>query len=256
MTGETTVLRHPTIEKLQQLKLAAMARELAQQRAMPEAAALSFEERLGLLADCELTERDSRRLSLRLRSAKLRESAAIEDLDTRAPRGLDKALILLLVTCQWIAEHMNCLITGPTGIGKTWLACALAHKAAREGYSVLYARLPKLFTELDLGRADGRYPKLIKPLGRVDVLVLDDLAMAPMSDAHRRDLLEIIDDRYQRRSTIVTSQIPVKQWHAAIGEPTLADAILDRLVHNAYKIAMSGKSMRDNPKLTPANQAK
>lgn len=239
------MLRHPTIEKLQQLKLAAMARELAQQRALPEISALAFEERLGLLADCELTERDNRRLSLRLRTAKLREAAALEDLDTRAPRGLDKALIARLATCQWIAEHLNCLISGPTGIGKTWLACALAHKAAREGYSVLYARLPKLFTALDLGRADGRYPKLTKPLAKTDVLILDDLAMAPMSDTHRRDLLEIIDDRYQRRSTIVTSQIPVKQWHSAIGEPTLADAILDRLVHNACRLALDGPSLRD-----------
>ena len=250
------MLRHPTIEKLQQLKLPAMARELTEQRAQPEAEALRFEERLGLLADRELTERTNRRLALRLRHAKLRQSAAIEDLDTRAPRGLDKALIVLLATCQWITEHLNCLITGPTGIGKTWLACALAQKAAREGYSVSYARLPRLLTELDLGRADGRYPKLMKAFAKVDVLVLDDLAMAPMTDAQRRDLLEIIDDRYQRRSTLVTSQIPVKQWHTAIGEPTLADAILDRLVHNAYKITMSGKSMRDNTKLTQTDQAK
>lgn len=256
MKGETPVLRHPTIEKLQALKLAAMARELGAQRALPEIAALGFDERLGLLADCELTERDNRRLAARLRTAKLREAAALEDLDTRAVRGLDKALIIKLSTCQWISEHLNCLISGPTGIGKTWMACALAHKAAREGYSVLYARLPKLFTALDLGRADGRYPKLMKPLTKAEVLVLDDLAMAPMSDAHRRDLLELIDERYKRRSTIVTSQLPIKQWHTAIGEPTLADAILDRLVHNAYRIAMTGKSMRDNEKLTPTSSAK
>jgi DNA replication protein DnaC len=246
------MLRHPTIDKLQELKLPAMARELAEQRALPEAAGLGFEERLGLLADRELTERSNRRLALKLRQAKLRQSAALEDLDTRAPRGLDQALIVLLATCKWIAEHLNCLISGPTGIGKTWLACALAHKAAREGHSVLYARVPRLLTELDLGRADGRYPKLLKALGKTEVLVLDDLAMAPMTDAHRRDLLEIIDDRYQRRSTIVTSQIPIKQWHAAIGDPTLADAILDRLVHNAYKLALSGKTMRNNENLTRA----
>lgn len=250
------MLRHPTIEKLQALKLAAMARELGAQRALPEINTLAFEERLGLLADCELTERDNRRLASRLRVAKLREAAALEDLDTRAPRSLDKALIMKLATCQWIAEHLNCLISGPTGIGKTWMACALAHKAAREGYSVLYARLPKLFSALDLGRADGRYPKLIKPLAKAELLVLDDLAMAPMSDAHRRDLLEIIDERYKRRSTIVTSQLPVKQWHSGIGEPTIADAILDRLVHNAYRIAMSGKSMRDTEKLTQTQTTK
>lgn len=244
------MLRHPTIEKLQQLKLAAMAHALQEQHGHAKADSLSFEERLGLLADREITERSNRRLALRLRHAKLRQTAAIEDLDTRIPRGLDKALILLLATCKWIAEHLNCLVTGPTGIGKTWLACALAHKAARDGYSVLYVRLPRLLSDLDLGRADGRYPKLMKALAKVDVLVLDDLAMAPMTDAHRRDLLEIIDDRYQRRSTIVTSQIPQKQWHTAIAEPTLADAILDRLVHNAYKIALSGKSMRNHEKLT------
>jgi DNA replication protein DnaC len=244
------MLRHPTIDKLQQLKLPAMARELSEQRALPEAGALSFEERLGLLADRELTERSNRRLALKLRQAKLRQSAALEDLDTRAPRGLDHALIVLLASCKWIVDHLNCLISGPTGIGKTWLACALAHQAAREGYSVLYARVPRLLTELDLARADGRYPKLMKALAKAELLVLDDLAMAPMTDAHRRDLLEIIDDRYQRRSTIVTSQIPIKQWHTAIGDPTLADAILDRLVHNAYKLALSGKTMRKNENLT------
>ena len=161
------MLRHPTIDKLQQLKLPAMARELTEQRALPEAAALGFEERLGLLADRELTDRSNRRLALKLRQAKLRQAATLEELDTRAPRGLDKALLVVLATCQWIAEHLNCLISGPTGIGKTWLACALAHQAARQGHSVLYARVPRLLTELDLGRADGRYPKIMPPPRRL-----------------------------------------------------------------------------------------
>lgn len=247
------MLRHPTIEKLHQLRLAGMANALQEQERLAEAASLSFEERLGLLADRELTERTNRRLTLRLRHARLRQSAALEDLDTRTARGLDKSLIAQLAGCQWIAEHLNCLITGPTGIGKTWLACALAHRACREGYGALYARLPRLLTELDIGRADGRYAKLLKSLVKVDVLVLDDLGMAPLSDSQRRDLLEIIDDRYQIRSTIVTSQIPVAQWHQAIGEPTLADAILDRLVHNAYKINLTGKSMRKREKLTQSS---
>ena len=250
------MLHHPTLDKLQQLKLTGMRRALQDQAAMPEIAAIPFEERLGLLVDRELTERDNRRLQMRLRTAKLKQNTALEDIDFKSPRGLDRALILKLADCDWVAAHLNVLITGPTGVGKTWLACALAHKACREGYSALYARLPRLLQELDLGRADGRYAKVMRQLSKTEVLVLDDWGLATLTDQHRRDLLEIMDDRYNLRATLVTSQLPVTHWHEAVGDPTLADAILDRVVHNAYKINLSGNSMRkQRGKLTTENPA-
>ena len=238
------MLTHPTLDKLQTLKLSGMYHALVEQCQMADIAALSFEERFGLLVDRELTERDTRRLTTRLRQAKLRQTACIEDLDYRHPRGLDKALITRLATCQWVREHHNVLITGPTGIGKTWLACALGHQACREGYTVLYLRLPRLLQELPIAKGDGRYPKLMATLARIDLLILDDWGLAPFSDEHRRDLLEIIEDRHDCRATLVTSQLPVEHWHEALGDPTLADAILDRLVHHAYKITLQGESMR------------
>jgi len=248
------MLHHPTLDKLQQLKLTGMRRALQDQAAMPEVAAIPFEERLGLLVDRELTERDNRRLQMRLRTAKLKQSTALEDIDFKSPRGLDRALILKLADCAWVAERLNVLITGPTGVGKTWLACALAHKACREGYSSLYARLPRLLQELDMGRADGRYAKVMRQLSKTEVLVLDDWGLATLTDQHRRDLLEILDDRYNLRATLITSQLPVTHWHEAVGDPTLADAILDRVVHNAYKINLSGNSMRkQRGKLTTEN---
>lgn len=238
------MLTHPTLEKLQALKFKGMANALSEQLQQPDIQALSFEERLGLLVDREMTERENSRLQSRLRKAKLRQSACIEDIDYRHPRGLDRALIAGLASCQWVAEHLNVLITGPTGVGKTWIACALAHKACREGYSVLYLRLPRLFQELPIAKGDGRYPKLLAQLARTDLLVLDDWGLLKLSAEQRRDLLEILEDRHGVRSTLVTSQLPLDQWHQTIGDPTLADAILDRIVHNAYKMALKGDSMR------------
>jgi len=228
-----------------------MYQALVEQLQMPDIAALTFEERLGLLVDRESTERENRRLTTRLRQAKLRQTACIEDIDYRHPRGLDKSLMARLATCQWVRERHNVFITGPTGIGKTWLGCALGHKACREGLTVLYLRLPRFLPELPIAKGDGRYGKLLTTLAKTDVLILDDWGLAPFSDENRRDLLEIVEDRHERRATIITSQLPVEHWHDALGDPTLADAILDRLVHNAYKIALHGESMRKRPaKLT------
>jgi len=238
------MLKHPTLDKLQVLKFTGMAAALADQMAMPDIDELSFEERLGLLVDREATERENRRLTKRLRRAKLRYQAALEDIDYRHPRGLDKKLIQSLASCQWVKERLNIMITGPTGVGKTWLACALAHKACREGHTVQYLRLAQLLRELTIAKGDGRYPKLLTSLTRVDVLVLDDWGLAKLNGENRRDLLEVLEVRHDNHSTITTSQLPTEEWHAVIGDPTLADAILDRLVHNAYKINLKGESMR------------
>lgn len=238
------MLTHPTLDKLQSLKLTGMYQALVEQRNIADIDALTFEERLGLLVDREMTERDHRRLTTRLQRAKLRLSACIEDIDYRHPRGLDKALMTKLATCQWVHERLNVLITGPTGIGKTWLACALGHKACRQGLSALYLRLPRFLQELSIAKGDGRYGRLMKALAKTDLLILDDWGLATLSDESRRDLLELLEDRYDTRATIVTSQFPVDHWYEAIGDPTLADAILDRLVHNAYKVLLKGESMR------------
>ena len=240
------MLTHPTLEKLQTLRLPGMLKALEEQQRMPDIDTLDFEERLGLLIDREMTERENRRLNTRLKKAKLRHTCCVEDINFKASRGLDKTLILSLAACTWIARGLNLLLCGPTGIGKSYLACALGHKACLEGYSVLYLRLPRLFEELRLAKADGRYGKLMLGYAKTDLLILDDWGLTPMTDPQRRDLLEILEDRYSKRSTIVTSQLPVTAWHEAIGDPTLADAILDRLVHNAHKIELRGDSLRKN----------
>ncbi|WP_439105818.1 IS21-like element helper ATPase IstB [Congregibacter sp.] len=238
------MLKHPTLDKLQTLKLTGMVAALADQMTSPEIDELAFEERLGLLVDREITERENRRMSNRLRRAKLRHQATLEDIDYRNPRGLDKGLIQSLAACQWVKEHLNVLITGPTGAGKTWLACALAHKACREGYTAQYVRLTRLLRELMIAKGDGSYPKLLANVAKVDVLILDDWGLMKLSAENRRDLLEVLEDRHGRRSTVATSQLPIEEWHGVIGDATLADAILDRLVHNTYKINLRGESMR------------
>lgn len=250
------MLNHPTLEKLHTLRLTGMAKAFEEQLQMDDIDALSAEERLGLMADREITERDSRRLKARLRKAKLRHQAAVEDIDYRHPRRLDKSVMVKLTTSQWLREHLNVLITGPTGIGKSWLACALAHKACRDGFTAVYARLPRFFGELAVAKADGSYYKLLTTFAKTDLLVLDDLGAGTLTNEHQRDLLEIFEDRYALHSTLITSQFPVDHWHETIGDPTLADAILDRLVHNAYKLELKGESMRKRKKkLTQTDQS-
>ena len=238
------MLTHPTLEKLYRLRLNGMAHAFEQQQTMPDIDSLSMEERLGLMVDHEITERDSRRLTTRLRRAKLRYNAAIEDIDYQHHRGLDRSVVTQLALCQWLREHHNLLITGPTGIGKSWLACAFGHQACRQGLNVSYVRLSRFLEELVVAKGDGRYGKLMRSLAKTDLLILDDLGSSRLKDDHRRDLLELLDDRYGVQSTLVTSQFPVDQWHDLIDDPTLADAILDRLVHNAYKLHMTGESLR------------
>jgi DNA replication protein DnaC len=247
------MLNHPTLDKLHTLKFTGMAQAFSEQMTQPDIEDLSFEQRLGLLVDREMTERADRRLTTRLRQARLKQLACLEDIDYRQARGLDRSLMSDLARCQWIKKHRNVLITGPTGVGKTWIACALAHKACRNGYSARYLRLPRLLEEMPIAKGDGSYPKLLTRLAKTDVLVLDDWGLTTLNAEQRRDLLEILEDRYDLRSTLVTSQLPLDQWHAFIGDATLADAILDRLVHNAYKINLKGESMRKNKATLTSN---
>ena len=233
------MLTHPTLDQLRTLKLDGMAQAFVEIEAQEQAHTLAHAEWLALLLDRETANRNTRRFHTRLRAARLRHSqAAIEDVDYRTPRRLDKALFQQLATCRWIAEHRGLLVTGPCGVGKSWLSCALAQKACRDGYTVHYARVPRLFADLDLAHGDGRFPRLFR------MLVLDDWGPDRLTASQRRDLMEIVEDRHGRGSILITSQLPVPTWHDVIGEPTLGDAILDRIVHNAYRLELDGPSMR------------
>ncbi len=243
------MLNHPTLEKLTQLRLHSVAKALTDQQMLNNLESMDFEQRLGLLLDRELTDRENRRLAQRLRKATMRHNACLEDIDLRTTRGLDRTVILKLGECQWIQKHLNCLITGPTGIGKSYLACALGHKACLEGYTVKYYRLSQLLEALAVGHGDGSYTKLMTSLQKIDLIVIDDFGVTPLTAQNRRDLLEVLEDRFNRKSTLVTSQLPIEQWHDYIGDPTLADAILDRLVHSSYQLNLHGESMRK--KLSP-----
>ena len=238
------MLTHPLLDQLNQLGLSGMAQAFSELEAAGEAATLSHADWLGLLLDRELTHRRDKRLATRLRYARLRQNAVVENVDYRAPRGLDRALFQKLANGAWIDAHDNLILCGPTGVGKSWLACALGHKACRDNRSVLYQRVPKLFADLALARGDGRYARILRGLAGVQLLILDDWGLEPLDAGGRHDLYQILEERYGRRSTIVTSQIPVDKWHAVIGDPTYADAILDRLVHNAHRIDLTGDSPR------------
>ena len=239
------MLTAPTTEKLRALKLDALAAAWAAQQQDAALSQLSFDERFGLLVEAEWLARENKRLARALQEAKLKLSqACLEAIDYPAARELDRALVRQLATCRWVAEHQNVLITGATGVGKSFLACALAHQACRQGYRALYRRASRLFHELALARADGTYVRLLAKVARVDVFVLDDWALTPVQDPERRDLLELLEDRYGTRATIVTSQLPPAHWHEHLGDPTLADAICDRLLHNAHRLVLKGPSRR------------
>jgi DNA replication protein DnaC len=234
----------PTIEKLHAMRLKPMADAFKAQLANPDLAALAFEERLALLVDLQHAAMQDDALRQRLRRAGMRQTAALENLDLRTPRGLDRGTIQALATGTWIRQHLNVLITGPAGVGKSWIACALGNQAARDGITVLYKRLSRLLDDLAIARLAGRQARALTAIARVKLLILDDWAMIKLTAEQRRDLMEVIDDRHGRASTIIATQVPVEGWHDMIGDPTYADAILDRLVHNAYRLELRGESLR------------
>ena len=245
------MLTHPLFEQLKELHCHGMIEALQEQMQQADIHQLSFDERFSLLVERECITRENRKLTTRIRQARLKANACIEDIDYTVSRGLSRSVIKQLTDCSWLGRKQNLLITGPTGTGKTWLACALAHTACRQGFSARYLRMPRLFQSLELAKGDGSYPKVLLGLQKTQVIILDDWGLTPMTETQRLDLLEIIDDRHNQSSTIVTSQLPIKHWHEIIGNATLADAILDRLVHNAYTIELKGESIRKKNQKRP-----
>lgn len=257
------MLTHPILEKLRQLNCHGMHAALEDQLQQADMSALSFDERLGLMIDREWWLRDNRRLKTRLQSANFKERACIEDIEYDPSRGLSRSVMQKLSTCQWVRNHENILLTGATGTGKSFIACALGHKACMEGFTARYIRLPKFLQDMTTARGDGQYAKLLKQLSKIDVLILDDWGISPLEDSDRRDLLEIFDDRHKSSSTIITSQLPLKHWHESIGNSTIADAILDRIVHNASKIDLPEKEsmrkklgLKEEPEVNPLDMEK
>lgn len=233
-----------TIDKLYQMKLGSMARAFEKQISLTSSDGLSFEERFSMIVEHEYLDRENKKLTRRLKSAKLKREAAFENIDFRYPRNVNKSVIMSLGSCEWIRKHHNVVIVGPTGIGKSYLSEAIANKACREGFTALSYRSTHLFRDLEIGKGDGTYSRLFKKLRRVDILLIDDFLINPMVDGERRDLLEIMEERYESKSTVLTSQYPIADWHQLIGAPTHADAILDRIIHNSHKIELKGESMR------------
>lgn len=237
-------MRQLTLDQLAELRFDGMLRALKEQLAAPGMKDFTFDERFELLVDAEIAHRNDRRLAVRIKKAALRQNARLEEIDHRTARSLDRSLLDSLGTCRWLKENRNVIIVGPTGVGKSYLGSALTYRACQEGFSARFFRSPRLLQELEISRADGTYKNKLASLARVDLVIFDDWLVAPLSDVNRRDLLEILDDRYDRRSTMICAQLPVEHWHNAIGDPTLADAILDRLVHNAYRLELQGESLR------------
>ena len=239
------MLNQATLEKMQDMKMHAMAEAFDQQLGSSQYAELSFEERTGILIDTEWTSRQQRKLVRRLKSARLRYQACLEDVDFKTPRGLDKQVVLSLGTCRWIQECHNLLVTGPTGTGKTFLTCAFGERACRSGFSTYYVRAPRLLHDLAVARGDGSYGRLLAKLAKTNLIAIDDWLVAPLTEQQRHDLFDVVEDRYERAATLIATQLPVNTWHEAIGDPTLADAICDRLIHRAHRIELKGRSMRE-----------